>query len=93
MEDILYVLILKKSLPSVSVIEYKGFQVIFMDNQALLWPKNKELKSVAVIRVRERGLYKVLGKYIEAMVRNKISPSNLWHRMLAHLHYKALPGL
>ena len=30
-----------------------------MDNQALLWMNNKDLKSVAMIGVREGGIYKV----------------------------------
>ena len=51
-EDIIYVPGSKNNLLSVSVLEGKGFIVIFMDNQALLWPKNKDLKSHAMIGVR-----------------------------------------
>ena len=57
-DDIMYVIGLKKNLMSISVIEDKGFKVIFMDNKALLWPKNSDLNSPAMIGVREGGLYK-----------------------------------
>ena len=51
-EDILYVLGSNNKLLLVLVLEGKGFIVIFMDNQALLWTKNKDLKSHAMIGVR-----------------------------------------
>ena len=64
-----------------------------MDNKALLWPKNSCLSSAAVIGVREGGLYKVPGKFIKAMIHDTISPRELWHKRLGHLHFKAIPGL
>ena len=76
-EDIIYVPILKNNLVSILVLEYKCFQVIFMDNQPLLWLENKSLDIVVVIGVREGGLYKVLKKYIQAMVHHTISPCEL----------------
>ena len=64
-----------------------------MDNQALLWPKNKDLKFANVIGVRDWRLYKVPSKYIQVVVHHTIIPYKLWHKRLGHLHYKALPGL
>ena len=64
-----------------------------MDNQALLWLKNKDLKFAVVIGVREGGLYKVPRKFIQAMIHNIVSPCNMWHRRLGHLHFKVLPQL
>ena len=64
-DEIMYVLGLKKKLLSISVLEYKGFKVIFMDNKALLCPKNTNINFVAEIGVREVGLYKVRGKVIK----------------------------
>ena len=46
-----------------------------------------------MIVVREGGLYKTLGHSIHALVHNTINPCELWHRRVAHLHYRALPGL
>ena len=48
MDDILYDPGLKKNILFVSVFEDKGLCVIFMENQAYLWPKNQNL-DVAVI--------------------------------------------
>ena len=92
-EEIIYVLGLKKNLLSVSVLEDKRFRVIFIDNQALLWSKNKDLKSAVVIGVREGGLYKVPGKFIQVMIHNIVSPCELWHRSLGQIHFKVLPRL
>ena len=90
-EDILYVPGSKNNLLSVLVLESKGFIAIFMDNQALLWPKNKDLKSHAMIGVRQEGIYKLLGKYIHAMIHYIVSPCKIWHKRLGNLHYKVLP--
>ena len=59
MDEILYVLGLKKKLFSVFVLEDKGFCVIFMENQVYLWPKNQNLDIAVIFGVREGGLYKV----------------------------------
>jgi hypothetical protein len=64
-----------------------------MDGKALLWPKDGDLSSAAVIGVREGGLYKVPGHYIQAMVHDTVNPCELWHQRLGYLHYKALLGL
>ena len=39
-----------------------------MDNQALLWLKNKNIDTVVVIGVQEGGIYKVPGKFLQDMV-------------------------
>jgi len=44
-----------------------------------------------MIGVRERGFYRLNGHPTRALVHNNISSSELWHKRLAHLHYKALP--
>jgi hypothetical protein len=86
-EEILYVLVLKKNLIYVAVLEDKGYRVIFMDKKSLLWSKNQELSSTILI-----GLYKLPG-HIQALVHASVSPSELWHRRFGHLHFKVLPGL
>ena len=48
-EDIIYVPGLNKNVLSVSFLEYKGFQVIFKENKAYLWPKNQNIDIVVVI--------------------------------------------
>ena len=92
-DEILYVPGLKKNLLFVSVLEDKGFRVIFMDNKALLWPKNTDLNFATAIGVREGFLHKVPGKFIKVMIHDIVSTCELWHRRLGHLHSKALPRL
>jgi transposase InsO family protein len=43
-----------------------------------------------VIGVREGGLYKLKGHHEQALVHNSVSSSDLWHRRLAHINYRAL---
>ena len=69
-EDILYVLGLKKNLLSVVGLEDKGYKVIFMDIKVLLWSKNEKLSSAELIGVREGGLYKAFGHSTQALVHN-----------------------
>ena len=40
---------------------------------------------------QDGGLYKLKGHPTQALVHESIEPSELWHRRLAHVHYKALP--
>ena len=93
MEEILYVIGLKKNLLFVSILEYKGFHVIFMENQAYLWSKNQNINTATIIGVREGGLYNVPGNYIASMTHHTIIPCNIWHRMFGHLHFRELPVL
>ena len=37
------------------------------------------------------ALYKLKGHPEQALVHDTIEPSELWHRRLAHVHYRALP--
>ena len=64
-----------------------------MQNQVCLWPKNQNLDTTIIFGVREGGLYKVPRNIISAMVHHTISPCELWHRRLEHLHFRALLGL
>jgi hypothetical protein len=91
MTDILYVPGLKKNLLSISSLEEKGFRVAFVDGEVLMWPRGKTINEAIVIGVQEGGLYKLKGHSVSALVHNTINPSELWHRRLAHIHYKALP--
>jgi hypothetical protein len=92
-KDILFVQGLKKNLLSISALEDKGFRVAFVDGQVLLWPKNSNINKGTVIGVRVGGLYKLRGHQEQALIHNSVSSSELWHRRLAHLNYKALPVL
>lgn len=91
MKDVLYVPGLKKNLLSISRLEKKGFRVVFVDGQVLMWPRGKTINDVVVIGVEEGGLYKLKGSPDQALFHITIDPCELWHRRFAHLHYRALP--
>ena len=52
-DDVLYVLGLKKNLLPVVGLEDKGYRVLSMDKKVLLWAKDEELSSTVQIGVRE----------------------------------------
>ena len=52
--------------------------------------KGKTLEDVVVIGEEEGGLYKLKGHPEIALVHENTSSSELWHRILAHINYKAL---
>jgi hypothetical protein len=64
-----------------------------VDGQVLIWPKNSNIDKATVIGVQEGGLYKLKGHQEQAFVHNNVSSSELWHRRLAHINYRALPVL
>jgi hypothetical protein len=67
--------------------------VIFKDRKALLWAKGSHLSIAEPIGICRGGLYIVTGQSIQALAHDATSSSELWHRRLGHLHYKALPDL
>ena len=56
-----------------------------------MWPKGKAIEDAIVIGEEEVGLYKLKGHSKKNLVHETTSPSELWHRRLAHIKYKALP--
>ena len=91
--EILYVPGIKKNLLPVSTLEDKGFRVTFMEGKALLWHKDINLESTIMIGVRVRGLYKLLGHPVQALVHKTVNLCELWHHRFGHIHYGALPKL
>ena len=88
MKEVLLVPGLKKNLLS---IDAKGMRVAFINGQVIMCPKGKTINDAVVIGEQEGGLYKLKGHPEQAMVHDIVEPSELWHRRLAHVHYKALP--
>jgi hypothetical protein len=89
-KDVLYVPSLKKNLLAISTLDEKGYKVAFIDGEVLMWPRGKSIDDAVVIGVQEAGLYKLKGRSNSTLVHNTVTPSELWHRRFAHLHYKAL---
>ena len=91
MKDVIYVLGLKKNLLSISALDKKGYIVVFIDGEVLMWAKGETLNEAIVIESEENGLYKLKGHPVTAMTHTIENSCNLWHRILAHINYKALP--
>ena len=66
-------------------------RVAFIDGQVIMWPKEKTIDDAAVIGEQEGGLYKLKGHLEQALVHDIVEPNELSHRILAHVHYRALP--
>ena len=56
-----------------------------------MWPKGKMINDAIMIGVKEGGLHKLKGKLDQALVHSTINPCELWHKIFAHIHYRALP--
>jgi transposase InsO family protein len=92
-DEVLYVPGLKKKLLSIATLEDKGYWVIFKNRKTLMWAKGSHLSTAEPIGTRRGGLHVVTGQSVQALAHDATSSSELWHRRLGHLHYKALPYL
>jgi hypothetical protein len=91
MKDVLYVPRLKKNLLSISSLENKVFRVSFIDGEFLMWAKGETLNEEIIIGSEENGLYKLKG-HSEASMTHAVEKScEIWHIILSHINYKALP--
>ena len=80
---------LKKNLLSISALVAKGMRVAFVYGQVLMWLKEKTIDDAVVIGEQEGCLYKLKGHPKKALIHDTIEPNELWHRRLAHVHYRA----
>jgi hypothetical protein len=74
-------------------LDHKGYKVTFSEGRVLSWLKDSHINSAKVISVQENILYRLTIKPVQALLHDTISLSELWHRRLAHIHYRALPAL
>ena len=91
MKDVLLVPGLKKNLLSIFALDAKGMRLAFVYGQVLMWPKGKTIDDAVVIGEQEGGLYKLKGQPKQDLVHDSVEINELWHRRLAHVHYRALP--
>jgi len=63
-DEIIYVLGLKKNLISVAVLESKGYSIVFTKGKALMWSSNEDMSTAMTIGTRESGLYKISGQVV-----------------------------
>ena len=69
----------------------KGIRVSFFDGQVLMCLIGNTIEHATVIGEEYGGLYKLKGQSEQALVHESIESNKLWHRRLAHVHYRALP--
>ena len=79
------------NLLSISSLDKKGLRFAFVDGKVLMWKKGKTTDDAVEIGVEEGGLYKLKGHTYSALTTSTIHPSEIWHRRVAHVHYKSLP--
>jgi hypothetical protein len=91
MKDVLCVPGLKKNLLSIFALEKKGFIIALIDGEVLMRAKGETIKEAIVIGNEEGGFYKLKGHTEASMTHAIENPCELWHRILAHINYKALP--
>ena len=91
MNEVLHVPGMTSNLVAVSSLEDEGNDVLFSRGRVYILKHGSSEKIE--IGVREGGLYRLTAKLLKALVHDTISPIELWHRRLAHLHYRALPTL
>jgi hypothetical protein len=92
-DEVLYVPGIRKNLLSVATLENKGYWVIFKNRKALMRAKGSHLSTAEPIGSHRGGIYVVTGQSVHALAHNATSSSELWHRRLGHLYYKALQDL
>ena len=66
-------------------------RVALVDGQFLMRSRGKTIDDAIVIGQQKGGLYKLKGHPEQALVHDTVEPNELWHRSLAHVHYRALP--
>ena len=66
-------------------------RIAFINGQVIMWPKAKTIDNAVVIGEQKGGLYKLKGYPEQALIHKIVEPNELWHRRLAHVHYRALP--
>ena len=63
------------------------------EGRVLAWHKDSHINSSKVIDIRDNNLYMLAIKPVQALLHDTINLSELWHKRLAHIHYRALPAL
>jgi hypothetical protein len=65
--NVLWVPKRRRSVLSVSIIEKKGYVVLFQDGQVLFIPRGSSSETAVVLGVRESNLYRLKGQPMRAM--------------------------
>ena len=93
LKDVMHVPGLNKNLVSVTMLEDRGYEVVFSEGKAFL--RHKTTGQTKMIEIRVKNLYKLevdgcaemMGKVEEVVSWDE---GELWQRRLGHLHHGAL---
>ena len=91
MKEVLHVPRMTSNLVVVSALEDKGNDNLF--SRARVYIQKHGSSERIEIGVHDGGLYKLTTKLLKALLHDTINLIELWHRRLAHLHYRSLPTL
>ena len=91
--DVKYVPTLKKNLMYVTILEDKGYDVVFSKGKAFL--RHISTRQTKRIGIRVKNLYKLevddcVALSSKAELVQSQDVGELWHRRLGHLHHRAL---
>jgi hypothetical protein len=92
LRDVLYFLGLKNNLVSISTIEDRGYEVLFLDWKFLLYPKGSFISSAKVIGIQHENLYELMFHPPRALMHstNNNDLCNLWHRRMDNFPHRDL---
>jgi hypothetical protein len=93
LNEVLYVLGMKRNLISIFSLEDKGYKVTFSEGRVIAWHKVSHINYSKVVGVRESNLYGLTIRPVQDLLHDTNNLSELWHRTLSHIHYRALPTL
>ena len=93
MTDVMYVPGLKKNLVSISLLEDKGYDVVFSKGKVFL--RHIGTGQTKRIRIQVKNIYKLeVDDYVSLSSKEEMLQSQdvgeLWHRRLGHLHHGSL---
>ena len=91
MKDVLHVPGMTSNLVAVSALEDEGYDVLFSRGRVIIQKYGSSEKIV--IGICDGGLYRLTTRILKTLVHDTINPMELWHRRLAHLHYRAFTTL
>jgi len=92
-KDVFFVPRLKKKILSISMIEDRGYDVMFRNGQVLIHPEEASPDIAMAIEIRERNLYMLMGNDVQDLVHDSDKLCVLWNIRLGNLHYMMFPIL
>ena len=91
MRDVFLVPGMTSNMIAFSALEDEGYDVIFSIGRVFIqqFDRSEQIE----IGIRDGGLYMLLARLLKSLLHDIVNSVELWHRRLAHLHYRALPSL